>query len=301
MRAANLDARVSRQGDFPAPRLILGDNGFLRRYGSRLSIAEIAERIRFALELAQIGVGAGDERVLRAAYLAGAPWTLMHTDVSFRADGRRAHFGRCMATLGDFLERRAPGFVQRDDLMGGFIRRFARYRAYTPHAVFEEDGQSLSRTVDLIARFRPPMTSIGGDYLDALLALGDIDVAQTMLDPVIDACRDAASVPVLTTYLAGLIPHAGLVQVARRTDGVMVPHNAAGLGMPPDRETVRTSLSALGKPLIAMHVLGSGRLPVPEALDRISTESQVVSVVVGATSEAHIQSLVAAAQAKLFH
>lgn len=277
-----------------APVLVLGDNGFLRKYGSTMTAAEIAETIGYALSRASVGIGAGDRRVLRAARRAKAPWILHHTDVRFLAGQRRSHFGRCMATLHTLLLRQAPAFAATDPLMGSFVASYERFKPYTGDAAFAADDQSTEGIVTTIREYRPEVTTIGGDYLDALLAVGAFDAARLALKPIVEECRRSDSVPVLTTYLAGLLSD-GMLEIAADFQAVMVPFNATGVAMAPDRSTVVSSLRRLGLPVIAMHVLAAGTVTPEEALRHAMSDGLVSSAIVGASSRPHIDRLITAA------
>lgn len=277
------------------PRLILGDNGFLRRYGSALSIDEIADRMRYAIDRAAMGVGAGDRRVLSAARRLPAPWVMHHTDIAFLADGRRAHFGRCMATLHRRLLTECPDFLNSDPLMGAFVCDFASHRPYEASSVFGTNQAQMSRIAEVVSEHRPAMTSIGGDFLDALLALGALDAARDALETLLRACYDVGSTPVLTTYLAGIVEPDVLRALALDIPALMVPFNSRGIGMAPDRLTVLHRLETLSKPVIAMHVLGAGRMSPHEALAGVLANDCIAAAVVGASSRAHIDILADAA------
>lgn len=288
--------RTGIPGPSAVPRLILGDNGFLKRYGSRLAIPEIADRIRDALDRADVGVGAGDARVLRAARRAQAPWVLHHTDVAFLADGRRAHFGRCMATLHADLTARAPRFAANDPLMGHFVAGFAGFRPYDADTRFTTDDALTERIVDRIQTYRPAMTTIGGDYLDALIALGAIDAARRSIEPVLDACRRSGSIPALTTYLAGLVDRDEMESIAEGCAAVMAPMNELGIAMPPTKQTARENLQQLGLPIIAMHVLAAGRLKPDRAIRSVLRTQGVAAAIIGASTPEHITQLINAAR-----
>jgi hypothetical protein len=286
--------RSEMAGGSEVPAVILGDNGFLRRYGSTLTITEISRRIRYALDRADIGISAGDERVLEAARRARAPWVLHHTDVAFQADGRKAHFGRSMATLHQLLKARAPEFPQTDKLMGAFVASFARNIPYRSGAKFTMDSATTKRVRDRIHKYQPAMTTIGGDYLDALVALGAIDEARAALQPILAECRSAASIPVLTTYLAGLAESRDLLRIADGFAAVMAPLNEIGVAMPPDRDVVIDSLRRLGLPVVAMHVLAGGAIKPTPALQYALHRDRAAAVVVGASSPEHISLLMTA-------
>jgi len=277
------------------PRLILGDHGFLRRYGSRLTSAQITYRMRSALVLGAVGISAGDERVLRAAARADAPWTLHHTDVAFLSDGRRGHFGRCMATLYERLITEHPRFVSADPLMGAFIMRFKRFRPYESAMKLVNNPSASARIASIIQCYKPAMTSIGGDYLDAMLSLGKIDDAKAAIMPLLDACRQIESIPVLTTYLAAVLDPEDLCALTDSFSALMIPMNDVGVAMLPCRDMVIRRINELGKPILAMHTLAAGLVDPAAALTTVLACNHVAAAVVGATSLAHIEALMQAA------
>jgi hypothetical protein len=288
---------IGTLGGRQVPRLILGDNGFLRKYGSTLALAEIRALMRLASAVGA-GLAAGDERCLRAAREAAADdgFVLAHIDARFRSGDRGAHFGRCMATLADALARDAPDFLDTDPIMGAFVGGYRRFRPYAWEDVLRLDSQSIGSDARRMRLYRPEAISVGGDYLDALLAIGRHDLVLDALAVWREACDDIDALLVFTTYLAGYVEPRVLRRVAEPATAILVPYNAAGFGMLPTRLAVQRAVSEARRPVIAMHVLGSGRLRPAEALAAVLADEYVATAVVGASTPKHIAELLAAAR-----
>lgn len=281
------------------PRLILGDHGFLRKYGSRLPSAAVRQRMEYAVSAGISGLSAGDPRVLKiaaeVASTADRPvFVLHHTDLPFRAEGRRSHFGRCMSTIADATARFDTSFLSKDPLMGAFLATHARFRPYRADETFEVDHGDVARLVNLNEAVQPTAISIGGDYLDALHVLGRLEVAHDAIGALSTSFRERGLPVILTSYVLGLPITGGADGILSEVDAVMVPVNALGHGMCPSERSVRTALAALGKPVIAMHALASGSLQPRDALSYVFGEVRVHAAVVGASRVEHIDRLAAA-------
>jgi hypothetical protein len=276
------------------PRLVLGDHGFLQKYGSRLSTKEIQSRMRLGIDRG-VGLAAGDRRCLTLATRVARPngFVLYHTDGRFLASYRRCHFGRTMATLGNTMKLTHPQFLESDPIMGAFLTRYGDFRPYTLAEPLQLDEDAFARDVDVVKRHTPRAVSVGGDYLDALLSLGRIDLVVDCFRQWSSVCEPMGASLIFTTYLAGVCDLESLRSVAEFVSGLMVPLNVAGLGMLPDRETVTDRLTQVGRPVIAMHALGSGALHPEKALPPLFEMPFVRGAVVGASSPEHI-ALVAA-------
>jgi hypothetical protein len=282
------------------PPLILGDHGFVRKYGSSMPVADIRRLMTFALDCGIRGLSAGDSRVLAAALVVAEsrrprPYVLRHADVGFLVNGRRPSFARCMATIALALNDRDRSFLSRDPLMGSFLMRYRRFRPYERGDTIQPDPIWRAGVLGSTGEAGPSAVSVGGDYLDALLVLG---AAEPVLDEI---CALAATLHtrgksiILTSYVLGAAGAASLAEVAFAFDAVMVPLNRQGLGVFPSNEEVRRELAAFGKPTLAMHALGSGAIPPKEALEYVFVEAKAATAVVGASSAEHITCLAAAA------
>jgi hypothetical protein len=183
--------------------------------------------------------------------------------------------------------------------MGKFVAGFSNYTPYRDGARFTTDAELTERVATRIRKYRPAMTTIGGDYLDALMALGAIDEARRTVEPLLEECQRSSSVPVITTYLAGLVEDRDLHRMTEGFAAVMAPLNEAGVAMSPNRELVTANLRRLGRPIIAMHVLAAGVLEPARALRYVLYLEKAVAAIIGASSLDHISQLIKAARAAL--
>ncbi|MEU4477788.1 hypothetical protein AB0F68_06935 [Micromonospora sp. NPDC023966] len=283
-----------RIGQVDVPRLILGDHGFLRKYGSSLTDAQVRQNMRYAQDRADLGLTGGDLRCLRlATTVAGATgFVLYHTDVRFVSSGRRAHFGRCMSTLHAHLGQVAPAFLRKDPLTGAFVASNAGYRPYRSTDRLTLDPAWWTAEQDRLTRYRPHAVSVGGDYLDALLALDRFEVALDALRAYAKICRRWGSILVLTSYLLGVLDLRRVGPLLACCDAVMAPVNALGHGMVPDPERALRKLRNLHLPVVGMHTLASGCLPPATALPHAFASAGLAAAVVGASTREHIDELI---------
>jgi hypothetical protein len=274
---------------------VLGDHGFLRKYGSTLSAKDIEICMRAAAD-AGMGLAAGDERCLKiAARVAGSEgFVLYHTDARFFADDRRCQFPNTMATLRTAVQDTHPAFLDDDPIMGAFLDSYSRFRPYRPSQRLALDERTLAVDGELARLNSPTAISVGGDYLDALIARGREDLVLDCLGAWANVCDQVGASLVFTTYLAGWMEQAVLAAVVAEVAAVMVPMNAAGFGMLPDRDSVIARLADVGTPVIAMHPLGSGRISARKAVPPLLSMPLVISVVAGASTPGHLDELITA-------
>lgn len=289
------------------PRLILGDHGFLVRYGSKLEPHEVIERIRFALSLASCGIAAGDESCLRAARISfeqnvNETALVYHTDIALVLDAAPVEFERCMSSLIVLLEREVSGFLERDPIIGSFLRPF---RPYIPYTAVDAVTLDINRPLweeekSRIRHFHPKLITVGGDYLDFALAVGRYDVALTAIRAYRFLSTELEIPLAIALYTGPLTISAKTATFPNDVfDAVMIPLNLAGLGMVPDRDSLLSWARKFKKPLIAMHPLGSGSININDALTFVFSEENASIAIAGASTYEHIHELILASRTVL--
>jgi hypothetical protein len=202
-----------------------------------------------------------------------------------------------MALLLAFVTRCNPHFVERDPIVGGFLRRYSDCHPYSLEeiAVVQLSEPWLEDERARIERFQPAIVSVGGDYLDVLAACGRHDLVDAALARYAEICNLRRRALVLTTYLGPafgfeLLKNRGMVAA------LMVPLNRLGFGMFPTADELVLWLAAAGKPVLGMHVLASGAIEPIEGLPYAYSNGADVCIV-GASQSSHIAALVEAAKA----
>lgn len=285
------------------PRLLLGDHGFLRAYGSDMTIREVGKRMEYALAKATMGVAAGDERCLRAARridrkVIGAVPVMYHTDISLLVGSHRVTLQRAMSSLYGTLGSRMQARVEQDAIVGSFLKEFQGCRVYGVHEIqiLRLNQTDWHREALRIRTFRPAAVSVGGDFLDFAFAVGRYDLARSAFKQYRALCQELDIPLILTSYI-------GCASVAKWDlevppdlyDGLLIPLNSKGTGMLPDRDFLLEWARGRAKPVIAMHALGSGRIDVSDALRFVFRDAGAAAAVVGASTPGHIDALVSAA------
>lgn len=292
-----------RVGNSRIPRLFLGDHGFLSKYGSRLSDSTVTARMKHALAQATVGLAAGEPRCLDAATeafldLGRPPHVLFHADVPLTVNGRRVRFSRCMSSLYVALRARVAGFAG-DPVFGQFLSRFAAKR---PLSTLEIDRigvheHSLEADLSRVIESRPCAVTVGGDCLDFLLASGRFDLVSEVMTRYRRATKESGSSLAWGTYVGCLTDSEGQrAAFGQSFDAIMVPVNLPGSGMLPNPASLLTWARRFEVPIIAMHPLASGVVPVREGLAYLREEGAVSVAVVGASTAAHIDDLANAAR-----
>ena len=290
-----------RLGNVLIPRLCLGDHGFLKRYGSHLSLEEIRLRMLYASSLASVGLAAGDQRCLKAARLvlpgkASQP-LLYHTDLPISLPSERIEFARCKATLYHALSKNGVPFLRHDDPLARYLTKFAPLPPYTTAEVkkLTITERAMTREIEKLHHFLPDVVTVGGDWLDFAFCVGRADLAIGTLSQLRRECALLRSPVVLVTYTGALtMSKDSVVPSPQLYAALMFTVNASGLGMYPNPTALLQWARDIGKPVIAMHALGVGRIPPLSALQYVFDEAGVIAAVVGASSYGHIDELMAA-------
>ena len=294
-------------GGHDLPRLFLGDHGFLSKYGSRMRISEIAERMHYALSLASLGLAAGDERCLKATRHATRisdqrPCVLYHTDLALRSGAKRIHFGRCMASLLQMVRDWAPKFTECDPIVGSFLRYFAAYQPYGRDEIgkLEMAESAWEKEMERIRCFHPAVVTVGGDYLDFVLAVERFDIAQSAL-MLYHQLGQQLSIPLVMTSYTGYFTMDRKQKnfLSDLFDAIMVPINPMGFGMLPDSTNLLSWAHQFRKPIIAMHPIGSGQVNVGQGLAYSLEVAGAAAAIVGASTHEHIGEFVRAGRATL--
>lgn len=294
-------------GAYEVPRLALGDHGFHSQYGRTLTEDQSVTLLGNTLSQASVGVAAGEDRCLRAAREVGRRlhqdvFLICHTDVPLTVAGQAADFGRCMASLLTALREQLPVCAAKDPIVGTFLHDFREYPHYLPAeiAAFEVPDQYWDQECARITAFRPKLLTVGGDYLDCILVGGRVELAVEVLRKYRQMC-DRLMIPlVFTSYVAPFCwSKVGTERLIAPCDAVMVPINSAGAGMLPNRRELLSWLGNVGRPAIAMHPLGSGRIDVLRALNYVLNEVGVAAAIAGASTLEHITHLLQCARSVL--
>lgn len=284
------------------PRLFLGDHGFLRVYGSRLTDTEIIERMQYALSKGTLGLAAGDERCLRSAReaflsLGRSPTILYHSDLRLRIGTNQIDLDRAMAGLYQWLLEKDSQKIQTDPIVGAFLVGYKDSKVYQSNELsdLQIDSNAWRQELKLIDEMDPTIITIGGDLLDFAVIAGRPDIVIDYLSPLREISISKKIPLFLTLYIGsyGLKPP---VIPPDLYDGLMVPINAQGYGMFPSGPDLLSVLKCLNKPIIAMHVLGSGRIDPKAGLNYVYSKVNANIAVVGASKHRHIDYLIEAGQ-----
>jgi hypothetical protein len=207
-----------------------------------------------------------------------------------------------MSSLLQAVRAWAPKVIDHDPIVGGFLRHFTAYQPYSRREVSElvMGERGWEKEADRIGRFCPAMVTVGGDYLDFVLAVGRVDLARSALGRYRQLSQELHIPLVMTSYTGCCTIGDELVTLlAELYDAILVPINPQGLGMLPDPTALLSWAHRLGKPIMAMHALGSGRISVRDGLAYAFTEAGAAAAIVGASTHEHIDALVRSGQAIL--
>lgn len=284
-------------GAYRFPRLFLGDRGFLRRYGSQLSLDDITRLMAVAVTDAGVGLAVSDEATVAAASRirdACGATVMLHTQ-DLLSVASQGNVRRCAATLRAHVLRRVPNELLRNDrLVGGFLEAGREVPPYGDDelAAAAPDEAALAFAVTLIEQARPAIMTMGGDWLDLCLCTGRPEPIETVARTLRAAAGEQT--PLLAFSYLGAILCPDMTQAPGHTNGLAIPVNLLGDGMLPDRAGFLAWTRRAGGPILAVHALALGCIPVAPALDFVWNHVGVPLAVVGASTDAHITTLIGA-------
>lgn len=288
-----LRCATAHLGKAQVPTVYLGDNGFLKKFGSELSDDVVLERMTNVVRRSTLGLAAGDDRLLalarRAEQAAGRQVSLMHhSDLPLEMDGHRIRYRRCGSTLLAALRRR--GISVRSDPVLRYLEQFDTADALSPDEVARLSLSSLGLDqFDYSNSFhRPDVVTIGGDWLDMLLVCGADELVAAGLTRMIEQSRASNAAVAVTLYVGALTSY----DVPQTVDALMLPLNEDGVAMLPTRDDSVDWAMRQETSLIGMHVLGRHTRSVSDALHyfRRLTHNTGVAVI-GASHPDNIEAL----------
>jgi len=251
------------------PILYLGDRGFLKRYASPYSVQQVEEIARRVLTTSGLGMASGD-------------WPTAKAVSSALGDGPRARHIYHSRFLLQVTERATGQTVG--------VRQIQTNPAFYYEASgydFAADLQQIAEDIQIIRCCQPGLVTIGGDWLDILLAQREY----TLLDAILQQME--AAIPAASRILLGFHLSAGFLRVLkeRSFSGAAVPVNLLNMQCATYSDYLRRIQEHCR--LYAVHCLAGGDIPLAPALDYAFHHIQVDACIVGATQPQHIEALTA--------
>lgn len=251
------------------PILYLGDRGFLKCYGSAYSAQQVEGIARRVLASTGLGLASGD-------------WPTAKAVSNALAGGQRARH----IYHSRFLMR----VTEQATGQGVSVRQVQANPVYyysAPGYIFAADVQQIAEDLDIIRCCQPGLVTLGGDWLDILLA----QQQYILLDAILQQME--AVIPAASRILLGFHPSASFLQVLRERSfaGAAVPVNLLSMQCASYAGYLR-QIKARSR-LYAVHCLAGGDIPLEPALDYAFHHRQVDACIVGATRTRHIEALMA--------
>lgn len=249
--------------------LYLGDRGFLKRYGSPYSAQQFEGIARRVLASSGLGLASGD-------------WPTAKAVSNALADGSRTRHIYHSRFLLRVTEQATGQKVS--------VRQLQANPAYyytSSGYTFVADAQQIAEDLDIIRCCQPGLVTLGGDWLDILLA----QQQYALLDAILRQME--AATPATSRILLGFHPSAGFLQVLKERSfaGAAVPVNLLNMQCASYSGYLR-QIKARSR-LYAVHCLAGGEIPLEPALDYAFHHRQVDACIVGATRMRHIDALAA--------
>lgn len=262
----NLSVQTSPRAE---PTIYLGDRGFLKRYASPYSCAEIEAWAREVLNRSCLGLASGDvasaTAIGRAVSASFNPWHLYHSRFLIKV---------CDKVTGNLFSLNE-------------IQRTPRHFYRPAHYRFMPDVDQIDEDIDIINRFKPGLVSVGGDWLDILLAQGETELIAQIFHRITSRTNSARVCWLMLTFN---LSERCLELLDRMTFcGVLTAVNI--LQMDCDITTAKLAAIKQRCPLYALHCLAGGVIPLEPALDYALNHVGVAACVVGAGRPAHITEL----------
>lgn len=248
------------------PILYLGDRGFLKHYGSPYSAQQVEGIARRVLASSGLGLASGDWPTARAVSnaLAGGP----------RA--RHTYHSRFLIRVTE--QATGQGISVRQ------VQANPTYYYTGPGYTFCADAQQIAEDLDIIRCCQPGLVTLGGDWLDILLA----QQQYVLLDAILRQMETA--IPAASRILLGFNPSVGFLQVLRERSfaGAAVPVNLLNIQCASYAGYLRQIKDR--SRLYAVHCLAGGDIPLEPALDYAFNHLQVDVCIVGVPAGGRVPS-----------
>ncbi|MFF7106599.1 hypothetical protein [Pseudomonas sichuanensis] len=251
------------------PIVYLGDRGFLKRYGSPYSVHQVERIARRVLASSGLGLASGDwpTAIAVSNALAGGPRM------------RHIYHSRFLIRVTEQATGQGVSVHQ--------VQANPAYYYTAPGHTFAADAQQIAEDLDIIRCCQPGLVTLGGDWLDILLAQRQHVLLDVILRQMEKAITPASRI------LLGFHPSTGFLQVLRERSfvGAAVPVNLLNMQCASYAGYLR-QIKARSR-LFAVHCLAGGDIPLKPALDYAFYHRQVDACIVGATRKRHIEALAA--------
>lgn len=252
-----------------APVIFLGDRIFLSRYGSRYSSLQIFKKARRVVSCSNIGLSSGDWRSASAIYKA------LPTDQSFR----HIYHSRLLVKV---REANSPKFFSWREIQRKPSMFYKRPFSFTP------DWNQIDEDCRIINRFKPGLVTVGGDWLDILIAQSNSNLIDEVLGELTMRCPGVAGKMILLTFdfksnVLELVKNYGL-------SGVAMPINILDIA----DEGVSKSLSLVkaSTKLYGVHCLAGGVIPQRAGIEFALNIVGAESCFIGATKSYQVRELI---------
>ncbi|WP_223460200.1 MULTISPECIES: aldo-keto reductase family protein [unclassified Pseudomonas] len=254
--------------DTQHPDIYLGDRGFLQRYGSPYSNKEVESWARTVSQRSGLGLCSGD-------WVTAQAFSQALKDVTFR----HLYHSRFLIKVIDKSSARLLSVSEVQQNPTHYYRS-SQYE-------FLPDLEQIDADIEIINRFAPRLVSVGGDWLDILLAQGHTSLIEQIVRGLITRAVSGTQWLMLTFNLTDqclwLLEHL-------RFDGVLTSVNLLQM----DDVATLAHLQTIKHrwPLYALHCLAGGIIPLAPALDYALNHVGVRACIVGAGSAEHIAELI---------
>ncbi|WP_236166912.1 hypothetical protein [Pseudomonas fulva] len=251
------------------PILYLGDRGFLKRYASPYSARQVEQIARRVLATSGLGLSSGDWPTAKAVSnaLAGALRT------------RHIYHSRFLIRVTE--QATGQGVSVRQ------IQANPKHYYTAPGYTFVANARQIAEDLAIIHCCQPGLVTVGGDWLDILIAQRQ----SILLDAILRQMETA--IPAASRILLGFHPSTGFLQLLRERSfiGAAVPVNLLNMRCTSHAAYLR-QIKARAR-LYAVHCLAGGDIPLKPALHYAFHHCQVDACIVGATRAQHIDALAA--------
>lgn len=251
------------------PTIYLGDRGFLKRYGSTYTREQIQDKACEVLEGSELGLASGDWVSAMAISKA------VNHEYSFR----HCYHSRFLIRV---FSRLSNTYLSTRQVQGAR----QQYMSCTTCRFFP-DKRQIDQDIHIINHFKPGLISVGGDWLDILLAQGEINLAREICEEMQSRIYKASVCKVLLTFNL-TAQHLSFMECFDFC-GVLVPINIV------DRQSEEAGACLdyvkAERAIYALHCLAGGVIALEPALDYAFNHVGVRACIVGARQSMHINEL----------
>lgn len=251
------------------PLIYLGDRGLLKRYGSPFNYQQIKSIAHNLLSTSTLGMASGDWSSAIA----------ISCTLNTHFSARHIYHSRFLIKV---IEKSSETSLSIKEIQRNLFKIYSssNYR-------FESDERQIVEDIKIVQQCQPGIVTIGGDWLDILIAHRKFSLLKEILRRIEDV------LPIETSkVLMSFRPTNVFLSLLERTSitGAAIPVNILNMQYNFTYDYLKSIQKRTN--IYAIHCIAGGIIPLRPALDYALHHIHAKACIIGATQDVHIKELI---------